>query len=460
VTVPRRNLLARNRDYLKLWSAATVSLFGTQVSLVAIPVIAIFLLDAPPFQVALLGTVEFLPFLLFTLPAGAWVDRLPRRLILVAGDFGRAASLLSIPIAYELGVLTIWQLYVVGFVNGFLTVFFDVADQSFLPAILEADDLVEGNSKLQVSGSAAQVLGQPLGGGVVGLLGAPVAVIVDAVSFVISGGFIFWVRKREPKHERVGVLGADGSAAGIRAEIAEGLRYVLGHPYLRDIAASTGLSNLFSNIAFATFTVFAYRTLGLTPFLVGLIGGLGSIGVLVGALVAGRIAARIGVGRTILWSMVLSGPSTLLAAVAQPATAVPILTAAFFLGSFSGVVYNINQVSLRQAITPNRIQGRMNATMRFLVWGTIPIGQIVGGVLATAIGVREAVIVGGALGCVAFVPILLSPVRSLWRIPTPEGGEAVTEAGSVVELEAEGMGPGSALVDADAAIASPGSALD
>jgi MFS family permease len=453
VAVPRRNLLARNRDYLKLWSAATVSLFGTQVSLVAIPVIAIFLLDAPPFQVALLGTVEFLPFLLFTLPAGAWVDRLPRRLILVAADFGRAAALLSIPIAYELGALTIWQLYVVGFVNGFLTVFFDVADQSFLPAILEADDLVEGNSTLEVSGSAAQVLGQPLGGGAVGALSAPVAIVLDAASFMVSGGLIFWIRKREPKLERPPALDAVGAVAGFRAEIAEGLRYVLGHPYLRYIAACTGLGNLCSNIAFATFAVFAYRTLGLTPFLVGLIGGLGSLGVLVGALVAGRIAARIGVGRTILWSAIFSGPTTLLAAVAQPATAVPVITAAFFLGSLTSVIYNITQVSLRQAITPHRIQGRMNATMRFLVWGTIPIGQIVGGVLATAIGVREAIIIGGALGCVAFVPILFSPVRSLWRIPTPEtapGAEPGT--GSPVGDDA--------LVDADAAIASPGSALD
>ena len=219
MAAPRRNLLARSSDYRKLWTAATISLFGTQVSLIAIPVIAIFLLHVEPYQVALLGTVQFLPFLLFTLPAGAWVDRLPRRLILVAGDFGRAISLASIPIAWELGGLTIWQLYLVGFINGTLTVFFDVADQSFLPAILESDDLIEGNSRLQVSASAAQVLGQPLGGGVVGLLGAPVAVIVDAASFVASGGLIFWIRKREPKREpaaprRAGCwLPSPGSAA-------------------------------------------------------------------------------------------------------------------------------------------------------------------------------------------------------------------------------------------------------
>lgn len=445
MTAPTRSLW-RHRDFLKLWTAATISLFGTQVSLVAIPVIAIFVLDAPPFQVALLGTVEFLPFLLFTLPAGAWVDRLPRRLILVTGDLGRAAALLSIPIAHQLGVLTIWQLYLVGFINGFLTVFFDVADQSYLPAILEPDDLVEGNARLQVSGSAAMVLGQPLGGGIVGLLSAPLAIAVDALSFIASGGLIFAIRKREPKREATPAPGGLlGPVAGLRAEIAEGLRYVLGHEYLRYIAASTGLSNLFSNIAFATFAVFAYRILELTPPVVGLIGGLGSLGVLAGALVAGRLAERIGVGRTILWSMILSGPGTLLAAFAQPGSAFAVLVASMFIGGFAGVVYNINQVSLRQAITPERIQGRMNATMRFLVWGTIPIGQIVGGVLATAIGVREAVIVGGVLGCFAFVPILFSPVRQLARIPTTEGGEAVRQAGSLVELEAECMSPGSAL---------------
>ncbi len=299
------------------------------------------------------------------------------------------------------------------------------------------------------------VLGQPLGGGIVGLLTAPLAIAVDALSFIASGGLIFAIRKREPKREAMpsagGVL---APVAGLRAEIAEGLRYVLGHEYLRDIAASTGLSNLFSNVAFATFAVFAYRILDLTPPVVGLIGGLGSLGVLAGALVAGRLAKRIGVGRTILWSMILSGPGTLLAAFAQPGSAFAVLVASMFIGGFAGVVYNINQVSLRQAITPERIQGRMNATMRFLVWGTIPIGQIVGGVLATAIGVREAVIVGGVLGCFAFLPILFSPVRRLARIPTPEDGPS--DGGADGEAGAGAEESPSPLLDADAEIASPG----
>ncbi|MGZ8528195.1 MAG: MFS transporter [Candidatus Limnocylindrales bacterium] len=445
MAAPRRNLLLRSRDYLKLWVAATISLFGTQISLVAIPVIAVLVLDVPAYQVALLGTVEFLPFLLFTLPAGAWVDRLPRRLILVVGDFGRAVALLSIPITFELGALTIWQLYVVGFVSGTLTVFFDVADQSFLPAILEPEDLVEGNSRLQVSGSAAQILGQPLAGGLVGLLTGPIAVLLDALSFVASGGLIFWIRKREPRRMPTAEAGRGrGPVAGLRAEISEGLHYVIGHPYLRYIAASTGLSNLCSYIGFATFAVFAYRTLELTPFTVGVIGGVGSIGILVGALMAGRIAERIGVGRTILWSMILSGPATLIAAFAQPDTAVPSLIASIFLGSFAGVVYNINQVSLRQAITPERIQGRMNATMRFLVWGTIPLGQIIGGLLASvpALGPRGALAVGGVLGCLSFVPILSSSVRSLERIPTQEAAPA---GAALLERDADMIGPGPTL---------------
>jgi len=235
---------------------------------------------------------------------------------------------------------------------------------------------------------------------------------------------------------------------GIRHEVAEGLRYVLDHPYLRYIAASTGLSNLFSNIAFATFPVFVFVVLGLDPTIVGLIGGLGSLGVLAGALVASRIAERMGVGRTILWSIAIGGPSALLAAVAQPETAVPLIVASTALTGFAGTVYNINQVSLRQAITPARIQGRMNATMRFLVWGTIPIGQIIGGLVATVVGPRGALVVGGALGCFAFVPILFSAVRSLERIPTPEaaaGAEAAEAAADLVAVEAEMTSPGSAL---------------
>ncbi|HZC32412.1 MAG TPA: MFS transporter, partial [Candidatus Bathyarchaeia archaeon] len=174
----------RNRDFLRLWTAETISQFGTQVSLLALPLVAVTLLSATPFEVALLGTIEFLPFVLFSLPTGAWVDRLRRRPILIIGDLGRAAILSTIPIAYVLGVLTIWQMYVVGFVAGTLTVFFDVAYQSYLPSLVERDQLVDGNGKLEVSRTIAQTAGPAIGGGLIGLVTAPFAIIADAVSFL------------------------------------------------------------------------------------------------------------------------------------------------------------------------------------------------------------------------------------------------------------------------------------
>src|SRR5450432_383974 len=225
--VPTRPSLFRHSNFLKLWVGDTISQFGTQVSQLAIPLIAIIFLKVSPFEVALLGVIEFLPFLLFTLPAGAWVDRLQRRPILIAGDLGRALALASIPVAYWLGVLTIAQLYVVGFAMGLLTVFFDVAYQSYLPSLVERDQLVDGNAKLETSRSAAQILGPGFGGFLVGILTAPVAVVADAVSYLASALFVFTIRGTEPPIPPA--EGPRGSPAqrlrGFGAEIREGFAY-------------------------------------------------------------------------------------------------------------------------------------------------------------------------------------------------------------------------------------------
>lgn len=461
-TAPRRSLF-RHPNYLKLWTAATVSLFGTQVSQVAIPFIAAVVLKASPGEVGLLTTVEFLPFLLFTLPAGVWVDRFPKKRILVLGDLGRGAMLVSIPIAAALGALTIWQLYVVGFVNGLMTVFFDVADQSYLPTILEREDLVEGNAKLQISGSSAQILGQPFGGGIVALLTAPVAVLVDAVSYLGSASLILWIRERargsngplpgrataasteaaelapEPGTSvRAEALAADeaeaaadaspsetrtaagGEAGGMRSQIMDGLHYILRHEYLGNIAATTATSNLFGNIGFAIFPVFAYRELLMSPAGVGTVGGIGGAGVLVGALIASRVQARLGIGRTIVLAAALFGPVNLLVPLATPELALLFLSMALFVGGITNVVYNVAQVSLRQAITPEHFLGRMNATMRFLVWGTIPIGSLIGAGLSEIVGVRTTVWISAVLSLFTFLPVLLSKVRTIEKIPTAE----------------------------------------
>jgi MFS family permease len=442
----RRPSLFRHPDFAKLFAAATISLFGTQVSQIAIPFIAVVILKVPAIEVALLGTLEFLPFLLFTLPAGVWVDRLPRRRILISGDLGRALMLATIPIAYTFNALTIWQLYVVAFVSGIFTVFFDIADQSYLPTVVERDRLVDANGKLSASVSTAQVIGQPLGGGVVGLLTAPFAVLLDAISYVISALLVFSIRREERASradpsaaavsaEVVGgapmagaTLAAETTAEALRAptqtrpsvrrEVVEGLRFVVTHPYLRSIAASTGSSNLFSNIAFAIFPVFLYRDLGLTPEVVGLIGGGFGLGALVGAFTSSRVAQRVGLGLTIVGSMIIFSVAQLLVPIASRETALFLIGGSGLIAGWGNVVYNVNQVSLRQAICPEPMLGRMNATMRFIVWGTIPIGQIIGGLIATVFGsALVAIWIGTIGGLFAFLPVFLSPVRTLREIP-------------------------------------------
>lgn len=424
---PKAASVLRNRDFVRLWTAQTISQFGTQVSLLAIPLVAVTLLDASPFEVAMLGTVEFVPFILFSLPAGAWVDRLRRRPILIVGDLGRAVSLASIPLAHLLGGLTIWQLYVVGFVNGTLTVLFDVAYQSYLPSLVDRAQLVEGNGKLETSRTVAQTAGPAIGGGLIGVLTAPIAVVIDATSFAASALFVFLIRREEPTPDRH--VDEHGRVrGGLRGEVADGLRYVLGNPYLRGIAASTAIANLFGGIAFATYIVYVVRDLGLSAAEIGVIFGLGNIGAIVGAVTANRFARRVGLGPAIVLAMLASGPGLLLMAAAPKAFPAPFLIASGLLFGLSVVVYNINQLSFRQAITPTSMQGRMNATMRFIVWGTIPVGQVLGGVIGTSLGVHEAIWIGAAGSFLAVIPLLLSPVRTLREMPAPVDDEAPAAA--------------------------------
>jgi MFS family permease len=406
--------LWRHPDFIKLWSAETVSQFGTQFSLLALPLAAIDVLHASAFQVAALTTVEFLPFLLVTLPAGVWVDRMRRRPLLILGDLSRAVLLASIPIAYGLDALTIWQLYGVGFVVGIATVFFDVAYQSYLPALVDRKELIEGNSKLEISRSAAQLGGPGLAGLVIEWLKAPVAILFDAISFLGSALFIFAIRKEERSPRRE----SGEPRRSMRDELREGLRYVFRHPYLRNIAACTALFNFFGNVGFAVFLVFARRELELSPAVIGLAFTLSNIGPMAAAFSANRISARLGVGHTIIVTSIVGGPMFLLIPFAPHGNAaLAVLVPAFVVGGFAGVLYNITQISLRQAITPERIQGRMNSVMRFIVWGAIPLGAFTGGLLTKAVGLKETLIIGGIGACLPFLPVLFSPLRSLRDMP-------------------------------------------
>lgn len=409
--------LMRHPDFLKLWTAESISQFGSQITALALPLVAATVLNVSPFEFGLLTTIEFLPFIFLSLPAGVWVDRLPRRPILIVGDLGRAIALISIPVAFYFDALSIWQLYVVGFITGCLTVFFDVAYQSYLPAIVDRDQLVEGNSKLEISRSAAQILGPGSAGILIGIFKAPFAILLDALSYVFSAAFVFMIRRAEPPivpHDP-----ATGPKPSMRKEIVGGLRYVTGHQWLRSIAATTGTSNFFGNIGGAILILFLVRDRGLTATHIGLAFSIGSIGVLLAAFVTGRLTARFGVGRILVATSIGFSLSALPVAVAPPDLIFPALALAGFLGGFCGVAWNINQVSLRQAITPVRMQGKMNATMRFIVWGTMPIGAIIGGTLGQLIGLHATIWVGAIGSLIAFIPVALSPVRSIVTMPEP-----------------------------------------
>jgi len=410
--------LWRHGDFLKLWSATTISAFGTQVSQLALPLIAVLVLDASAFEVAALGTVEFLPFILFTLPAGVWVDRLRRRPILIAGDLGRAALLATIPAAYLLDVLSLGQLYVVGFLVGIGTVFFDVAYQSYLPALVDRDEIIEGNSKLQLSFSAAQVGGPGIGGVLVEVFTAPYAVLVDAISYLGSGLFV--LRIDQPEEAPETTTDANGGKPSFWADLKEGLGFVLRNPNLRAQAGCTATSNLFFSVAFSIFIVYAVRSLDLSAGAIGAIFSIGAVGALVGSVTAMRLSRRFGIGPTTIASTLFQGPTMLVFAAAPSGNAaIPVLVAAQLVLGFAIVTYNIVQVSYRQAICPARLQGRMNSAMRFIVWGTIPLGTLAGGALGTWVGLRETIVIGAIGGGLSFLWILLSPQRHLREMPEP-----------------------------------------
>jgi MFS family permease len=404
--------LWRHRDFLRLWAGDTISQLGTMVTLIALPLLAIKVLHATPFQVGLLTTCETLAFLLVGLPAGAWVDRMRRRNVMIFGDLARAVLLGSLPLAAWLDVLTLPQVYVVTLVVGVCTVFFDVAYQSYLPHLVGRGHLVEGNAKLQASQSVSQVAGPSVGGFLVQVLTAPYAILLDAFSFLWSAACVTAIRKREPRPER-------GTDRRLLAEVKEGLAFVLRHRLLRSIAACTGMSNLASSAAqVALISLLASpRQLNLSAGAIGLLFTVGSAGGLLGALAARRFAGWVGQGPAIWMSGAIWAPTAFVAPFVRQDWTLGLLAAAQLVGSVGVVIYNITQVSFRQGLCPERLLGRMNATIRFLVWGTLPLGGLLGGALSTWIGLRPTLFVAAVAGVLAVLPVYLSPLRTMRELP-------------------------------------------
>jgi MFS family permease len=357
-----------------------------------------------------LGAATTLPFLLFGLLVGVWADRRERRRVLIFADLGRGAMIAAIAALGISGLLQLIHLYVLSFFIGVLTVFFDVAYQAYLPSIVERTQLVDANSKLETSNTLAGTTGPTLAGAVIHALQAPFAMLFDAASFFLSAASLAAIRGRE-------TITKAPPGVSILAQIREGLQVVVGDRRLRHIAMCTAWANFFGNAIFGALLFILLKELGFVDVTLGLLFSLASIGGVLGALVSARIAERIGVGRAIVLGAVLFGFPMLPLPFLTAAIALPALALMLGASTLGNLIYNINQVSFRQAIVPIRLQGRLNATMRTIVWGTLPLGALTGGFLGVVIGLRPAILLSVVAGSVSFLWVLFSPVRAIREMP-------------------------------------------
>ena len=429
-----RSGLWRHRDFLLLWGGQSISEMGSAVTQLALPLAAVVVLRASTFQVGLLSAAATAAFLVVALPAGAVVDRLAKRRLMLTCDFGRMLVIASVPVAAALGILGMPQLYVVALLAGLGTVFFDVAYQSYLPELVSREQLIDGNGKLQTSAEVARLAGPGLGGGLVGLVGAATAMTADAASFAVSVASLLAIRAR-PAARSVTAGPAGRPAARLRAEVTAGLAFVFRDPILRKVVACTGTSNLFSSMTGALDIIFLVRILHVRPAYTGLLVAAGALGGVAGGATSGWLARRIGSARIIWVSILGFGAFGMLVPLATPGWGVALFVLGWGAVSFSAVVYNVAQVSYRQAVCPPELLGRMNAAIRWIVWGTIPLGGVLGGAVGTALGVRAALVIALAGSFLGGLWVFFSPLRRMRDVPSP-GSHPVAAGGLATPLPA------------------------
>jgi predicted MFS family arabinose efflux permease len=393
----------------------TISLVGSQVTLLALPLTASILLKASPIQMGMLGASQTIPFMLLGLFAGVWVDRLRRRPIMLIADLGRAILLVTIPIAALLGMLSLELLLVVAFGVGVFDVFFSVAYSAFLPSVVRRDDLAEGNAKMALSAEVARVAGPGLAGVLVQVVTATIAMGVDAVSFAASAFALSRIRASEPAAVPA------SERRSVWAEIGEGLRAVIAQPVLRVLVGVVGLGNLGDGLLFGggLYILYATRELGIEPAaLGGVMAGVG-FGGLVGAALAGPVTRRWGIGPTFVSAQLLWGGSYFAAAfvAGPPPVAAVLLAAAFAVTGTVNPIAGTNATTLRQAVAPDRLQGRITAIARVVMWSCITVGAVAGGILAERIGLRPTIAISGVLPMLGSACLLLSPIRKLRLVP-------------------------------------------
>jgi len=415
---PFRSPLWQNSAFVRVWSAATISIFGSLITRMALPFVAILVLDASAFEVALVRSIDLLAALLFGLVVGAWVDRLRRRPVMVWADLGRAVLLVTIPIAAIGGWLTLAQVLLVSFVVAILSTFFDAADNAYLPSIVKRDELVRANGALAASGSAAEFTAFGISGFLVQVLGAPIAIFLDAISFIVSALLLGSIRRAEPppppKADREPVL----------VEIREGLAIIARDPIIRAFTlASMAMATLWGVFG-AIWILFAVEDLGLGAAAIGVIAGFGGLSSLVGATIAERVTRRLGVGRAAIASMLVASVGFALIPLA-PAS-IPILAFAFLvgqqlIGDGAVTLYDVAETSVRQARVDARALGRVAATVQVGSVGAQLAAALAAGLLAEVIGLRATAFLAPLGTLVAAGILVASPVRRLRDLPVMDG---------------------------------------
>ncbi|WP_231494872.1 MFS transporter [Cellulomonas sp. KRMCY2] len=414
---PAHRSLAFHRNFRQLWIGDALGQFGAQLTGLALPVYAVTNLHATEWQMGALNAAETAAFLVIGLPAGAWVDRMRKRRTLIVADLVRAAVLAVVVLTAVAGHASMPVLYAAGLVLSAATVFFDVAHQSYVPGLVGLEHIVEGNSKLQATQSVAMVGAPAIGGALLRVVTAPVLIGGTVVTYLFSALFVGRIRDAE-------TLPAVEDRRPLRTEIAEGLGFVVRQPLLRRIVACTSIGNLFGAVSSAVVVIFVLRIVGLDAAALGLVLSASSVGGLVGAVLADRAARLLGEGRVVVVSALAMGPAFALTPLTLPLAALGVppevpLIAGGVLFTFAVVVYNVAQVSFRQRLCPPALLGRMNASVRFIVWGTLPIGGLLGGLSGTRLGVTPTLWLAAGGVAASALPVLLSPLVRMRDLPVP-----------------------------------------
>ncbi len=411
----------RNPGFLWLWGGQGISVFGEQFTGLAVPVLAVTLLHAVAWQMGVLNAASTAAFLIVGLPAGAWVDRWLKRRVMITADVVRTVALAAIPLLWYSHLLQIWQLIIVVAIVGVASVFFDVGYQSYIPLLVRPEQVGPANSTLEATSQVSRIGGPAIAGALLTVISAPGLIIIDSLSYIASFASLSRIRDTEVRAD-------PALRQPLHREIAEGVRFVAGQPLIRSVAGTTATSNFFNTLGNTLFALFALRTLHIGAFGLGIVFSAGSVGGLLGATLTPRIAKWVGEGRVIVVSAFLTGIAYVMVPLSSffhGPSAVVVLSVGEFLFLFGVLVYNITQVTLRQRLCPPRLLGRMNASIRCLVWGVMPIAALVSGALGTAIGILPTIWVAFAGGMLAGLWVLFSPLRGMRELPTVLEAEPV-----------------------------------